>query len=63
LYRDRDENIKCKTYFAEFGQSECAYFTINEFLINKFCIRNMVTILYKYVSVYIKYYHGLLKIS
>jgi len=30
LHRDRDENIKCKAYFAEFGQSECVYFTINE---------------------------------
>jgi len=30
LHRGRDENIKCKAYFAEFGQSECVYFTINE---------------------------------
>jgi len=30
LHKDRDKNIKCKAYFAEFGQSECAYFTINE---------------------------------
>jgi len=42
-------------YFAEFGQSECAYFTI--ILMNKFYIKNMVPILYKYVSVYIKYLH------
>jgi len=30
LRRDRDENIKCKAYFADFGQSECVYFNINE---------------------------------
>jgi len=30
LHRDRDENIKCKAYFAEFGQSEYVFFTINE---------------------------------
>jgi len=30
LHRDKDENIKCKAYFAEFGQSECVYFNINE---------------------------------
>ena len=30
LHKDRDENIKCKAYFAEFGQSECVYFTITE---------------------------------
>jgi len=30
LHRDRDENIKRKAYFAEFGQTECVYFTINE---------------------------------
>jgi len=30
VHRDRDENIKCKVYFAEFGQSECVYFTKNE---------------------------------
>jgi len=30
LHRDRDENIKSKAYFAEFGQSECVYFNINE---------------------------------
>jgi len=30
LHRDRDENIKCKAYFAEFAQSECVYFTITE---------------------------------
>ena len=26
LHRDRDGNIKCKAYFAEFAQSECVYF-------------------------------------
>jgi len=30
LHRDRHENIKWKAYFAEFGQSECVYFTKNE---------------------------------
>jgi len=30
LHRNRDEHIKCKAYFPEFGQSECVYFTINE---------------------------------
>jgi len=30
LHKDKDENIKYKAYFAEFGQSECAYFNINE---------------------------------
>jgi len=30
LHGDRGENIKCKAYFAEFGQSECVYFTKNE---------------------------------
>jgi len=30
VHRDRDENIKCKAYFAEFGHSGCVYFTINE---------------------------------
>jgi len=30
LHRDRDENIKCEAYFAEFGQSERVYFTVNE---------------------------------
>jgi len=25
-----DGNIECKASFAEFGQSECVYFTINE---------------------------------
>ena len=30
LHRDKDENIKCKTYFAEFGQLECIYLTMNE---------------------------------
>ena len=29
MRRDRDE-IKCKAYFAQFGQSECVYFTKNE---------------------------------
>jgi len=28
--RSLNENIKCKAYFAEFGQSECVYFTITE---------------------------------
>ena len=58
LHRDRDENIKCEAYFAEFRQSECVYFTItqtsNEHLFIK---KNMVPMLYKYVSVYIKYLH------
>jgi len=30
LHRDRDENIKYKAYFAEFGQSECVHLIINE---------------------------------
>ena len=30
LRRDREENIKCKAYFAEFGQSESVYFTKNK---------------------------------
>jgi len=30
MHRDRDENIKCKAYFAEVGQSECVYFAINQ---------------------------------
>jgi len=31
LHRDRNKNIKCKAYFAEFGLSEFGlYFTINE---------------------------------
>jgi len=30
LHKGRDENIKYKAYFAEFGQSECVYFTITE---------------------------------
>jgi len=30
LHRDREENIKFKAYFAEFGQSGCVYFTKNE---------------------------------
>jgi len=30
LHRDGDKNIKCKAYFAEFGQCECIYLTINE---------------------------------
>jgi len=30
LHRDRDDNIKYKAYFAEFGQSEYVYFTITE---------------------------------
>jgi len=56
LHRDREENIKCKAYLAEFGQSKCVYFTINK-TSNKyvFILKNMVPILYKYVSVYIKY--------
>jgi len=36
LHRDRDENIKCKGYFAEFGQSECVYFTKMKLLTSKF---------------------------
>jgi len=57
LHRDEDKNIKCKAYFAELGQFERAYFTINE-ISNKpvFIIKNMVPMLYKHVSVYIKYY-------
>jgi len=48
LHRDRDENIKWKAYFAEFGQSECAFFTINE-TSNKQDLykKNMVAMLYK----------------
>jgi len=48
LHRDGDENIKCKAYFAEFGQSECVYFTINE-TSNKHDLykKNMVVMLYK----------------
>jgi len=30
FHRNRDENIRCKAYFDEFGQSECVYFTIYE---------------------------------
>ena len=30
LHRDKDENIKCKAYFAEFEQSESVYFTKNK---------------------------------
>jgi len=30
LRRHKDKIIKYKAYFAEFGQSECVYFTINE---------------------------------
>jgi len=30
LHSDKDEYIKCKVYFAQFGQSESVYFTINE---------------------------------
>jgi len=30
LHRDREKNIKCEVYFAEFGQSECVYLTKNE---------------------------------
>jgi len=51
LHRDRDENIKCKAYFAKFGQTECVYFTINE-TSNKQVFKNlnnMVPVLYKYV--------------
>jgi len=58
LHRDREENIKYKAYLAEFGQSESVYFTINQ-TSNKyvFILKNMVPMLYKYVSVYIKYLH------
>jgi len=30
LHSDKDENIKRQAYFAEFRQTECVYFTINE---------------------------------
>jgi len=40
LHRDRDENIKCKAYFGEFGQAECVYFTINE-TSNKQVLKNL----------------------
>jgi len=30
MHRDRDENIKCKAYFADFGHSESVYFTKNK---------------------------------
>jgi len=30
LHRGRDKNIERKAYFAEFGQSDCVYFTENE---------------------------------
>jgi len=63
LHRDRDENIKCKAYFADFRQFECVYFTINESYINKFSYKNMVPMLYKYGSVYIKYLHYIYVIS
>jgi len=39
LYRDWDENTKCKAYFAEFGQSECVYFTKNEISIKQIFIQ------------------------
>jgi len=32
LHRDRDKNIKWQAHFAEFGQSECVYFTKNQTL-------------------------------
>jgi len=44
LHRDKDENIKCKAYFAEFGQTECVYFTINE-TSNKQVFKNLNNIL------------------
>ena len=51
LHRDRDENIECKAYFAEFGQSECVYFTINKTSNEHvFIYKNMVPMLYKYVK-------------
>jgi len=30
LHTDINENINCKAYFSEFGQSICVYFTKNE---------------------------------
>jgi len=57
LHRDKDDNIKCKANFAAFGQSECVYFTINETSNKQVFIKSMVPMLYKYVSVYIKYLH------
>jgi len=58
LHRDKDENIKCGAYFAQFGQSECVYFTINESS-NKhvFIKKKYGPMLYKYVSAYMKYLH------
>jgi len=51
------QNIKCKAYFAKFGQSECVYFTIDESYNKHNLYKNMVPMSYKYVSVYIKYLH------
>jgi len=50
-----DENIKCKAYFAEFGQSEYIYFTINETSNKHVFIEKMFPMLYKYESIYIAY--------
>jgi len=36
LAQGRDKNVKCKAYFADFGQSESVYFTKIKLLINKF---------------------------
>jgi len=57
LHRDRDENAKCKAHFAEFGQSQCVYFTINETSNKQVFIKNMFPMLYKHVRIYIKYLH------
>jgi len=50
--------MKHKAYFAEFGQSECVYFTTNETSHRQvFLYKNVVPMLYKYVSVYVKNLH------
>jgi len=41
LHRGRDEYIKYKAYFAEFGQFDCVYFTMNEISNKQVCIQKV----------------------
>jgi len=48
FHRDRDENIKCKAYFAEFGQSKCVYCISQKMkLVISFYTKNMVPMSHK----------------
>jgi len=46
-----------QAYFAEFGQCECVYFAFNGTSNKQVLCKNMVPMLYKYVSVCIEYLH------